>query len=205
MCFSQAAPQDNSAAIARQSEIDRQARITAGQGKINDAFAGFNPDYFSKFQQAYLDHYNPQIDQQFTDARKNLRYDLARKGVQDSTPGQTQFGRLAQAYADRRTDIAANASSAADSLKGQVEGQKTNLYSLNNTSADPALAAQQAVSAAGSLATPATYSPLADLFSGFATAGAQYLNNKNLALPAGYASKFATPAAYSSSSGRVVT
>lgn len=204
MCFSQPAPVDHSAEIARQEEQNRQARILQGQQSIDNTFAAFDPAYFQKFQNDYLNYYNPQADQQFADARKSLRYNLARKGTLNSTPGQDTFAKLIGQYGDARTQIADNALAATNAQRTQVEQNKSDLYQQNTASADPSLAAQSAVSRANSLTTPPTYSPLADLFSGLINTSAAYAAGRQNQLPAGYQQLF-YPGSSTSGSSKVVS
>ncbi len=206
MCFGPFAskpPVDNSAAVARQQEQARNARITEGQGKIDEQFGVFDPSFFGNFQNDYLNYYNPQVDEQFADTRKNLRYDLARKGTLNSTPGQNKFADLIDAYQSRRDEVASNALSATNQLKGDVENTKSELYAQNQQSADPSLAAQSAVSRVGALSTTPTYSPLADLFSGIINTGAAYAGGRQQGLPPGYSELF-NPGSTSTRAARVV-
>ena len=182
--------QDNSAALARQQEQERQQRINEGKAKIDDAFSVFTPQYFNQFKNDYLAYYNPQVDDQFGDARKGLRYNLARAGTQDSTAGQKAFSDLTENYGDRRREIASKALEATNNIRSQVEQNKGDLYSQNTASADPSLAAIQAVGRAGSLQSPPAFSPLADLFSGAAGAGAAYYAGQQRGLPEAYRNSF---------------
>lgn len=204
MCFPQQQPQDNSAELARQQEQERQARITEGKQKIDDAFSVFDPAYYDKFKSDYENVYNPQVDKQFTDARKALRYNLARAGTEDSTPGQTAFGKLTEGYGDQRRAVESKALEATNNIKSQVESNKSDLYTQNTASADPSLSAISAVGRAGSLQSPPSFSPLADLFSGLTNAGAAYVYGQNKALPAGYGNAFRSGLPTGSSSGYVV-
>jgi hypothetical protein len=206
MCFSQTPPKDNSAEIARQQAEEREAKITQGKQSIDSAFGVFDPQYYQKYQDAYTANYNPQVDKQFTDARQAMKYNLARSHTLDSTPGQKSFGDLVTGYNDARRDIASKAVDATNQLKTNVEDQKSDLYAQNNASADPSLSSIQALSRAGSLASPASYSPLGDLFSGLVNTTGAYYAGKNQALPAGYAAKFAPGATLpGGGSGRVVS
>lgn len=206
MCFNQSAPQDNSAAIARQQAEEREAAINQGKQSIDSAFGVFDPQYFQKYQQSYVDNYNPQVDKQFTEAKQGVKYNLARKGTTDSTIGQKTFGDLVSGYNDARRDVASNAADATNKLRADVEGQKSQLYAQNSASADPSLSAIQAVSSAGSLATPASYSPLGDLFAGLVNTSAAYRAGQNQGLPAAYRGILTTPGSTlpSGGSGRVV-
>jgi hypothetical protein len=207
MCFPKP-PQDNSAGLARQQEEERKARIQQGQAAIEKEFAAFNPDYFNRYQQSYLDNYNPQVDEQFGNARKDLRYSLARAHTLDSSGANTAFGKLTGAYDDQRRAITSNAVDATNKIRQQVEQNRGDLLAQNTAAADPSLAAINAVGRAGSLQTTPTYSPLGDLFSGFTNAGASYLAGKGGALPYGYSTAFkpggTLPSGYSSGSGSVI-
>lgn len=207
MCFAPSLPKDNSAEIARQQADERQAAITQGKTSIDNAFGVFDPEYYQKYQDAYTANYNPQVDKQFTEARKGLKYNLARNGTTDSTAGQKTFGDLVTGYEDARRDVASKAVDATNQLKSQVEDQKSDLYAQNSASADPSLSSIQALSRAGSLATPASYSPLGDLFSGLVNTTASYYSGQNNALPAQYKYALTTPGSTlpSGGSGRVVS
>lgn len=188
MClFGQSTPHDNSAEIARQQEEERQAKINAGKTKIDEAFNVFDPAYYDKFQKAYTDNYNPQVDKQFTDARQGVRYNLARKGTLDATAGQKAFGDLVDSYDEKRRQVASNALEATNKIRTAVEQNKSDLYNQNTASADPNLSAISAVGRAGSLSSPQAYSPLGDLFSGLVNSTGSYLAGRNQALPVGYA------------------
>lgn len=201
MCFSRSPPQDNSAALARQQAAEREAKITQGKQSIDQAFGVFDPQYYQKYQDAFVDNYNPQIDKQFGIARQELTYNLARKGTLDSTPGQKSFGDLVSTYVDARRDIGSRAVDATNQLRTGVEDQKTSLYSQNSASADPALASIQALSRAGSMQTPAPYSPLGDMFSGLVDSAGSYYAGRNQGLPGGYARRFAPGATLPGGSG----
>lgn len=206
MCFSQQQPVDHSAEIARQEEQARKTRIVAGQGKIDDAFKVFDPAYYDKFKSDYTNYYNPQVDKQFTNARRDLGYQLANQGISNSTPGNRRFADLIDLYGQRRDQVAQNALTATAGLKTDVENNKATLYDQNTTAADPSLAAQNSVMRMNALTTPQPYSPLADLFSGVINTGATAYGARNYGLPGGYAPYF-QPGYYgggSSGSTRVV-
>jgi curved DNA-binding protein CbpA len=190
MCAPDAPPQDNSAAIARQQAAERESKIRTGQGEIDKAFSIFDPAYYDTFSKTYTDYYNPQVDKQFGDARQGLKYNLARKGMQDSTPGQNAFGDLIDSYGQKREQVAANAKDATNALRTDVETNKGDLYSQNTASADPSLSAASAVSRAGSLQSTPSFSPLGDLFGGLVNTGTAYYQGTQRGLPAGYRDLF---------------
>lgn len=178
---------DQSAEQARMLEAQRVAKIKSGEGLINDAFKVFDDNYFDQYRKDYLAHYNPQVDKQFTDARQNLRYNLARARIADSTAGQRNFGDLISAYTKQRAEVGSRALNATNTLKGNIDTQKNELYSQNMTAADPTRAAQAAAGQVGALRTTPEYSPIGDLFGGLIRGGQAYVAGRQQALPPGYA------------------
>lgn len=209
MCWSSDPPRDNSAEVARQQAVEREGKITQGRASIDKQFGIFDPQYFQNFQNAYTENYNPQVDKQFNEARQAMKYNLARGGMLDSTAGQKSFGDLVTSYNDARRDVASQAVDATNKLRSDIDSAKGDLYAQNSASADPSLSSIQAVSRAGSLQSPASYSPLGDLFSGAANAGASYLQGRQARWPSEDRGQLAPgamlPRGYrSSGSGRVV-
>lgn len=204
MCLSSSPPQDNSAAVARQEAQEREGKIREGQSRIDSAFGIFDPAYYDKFRQTFLDYYNPQVDKQFGDAKEKLTYDMARRGVRDSTPGQNKFGDLIESYGTQREQVAGKAGEAANDLRSKVESNKSDLYAQNTASADPNLSAISAVGRAGSLQSPMSYSPLGDLFAGIVNSGASYLAGRDKGIPSGYRNLLSPGGGVSSGGVRVV-
>jgi hypothetical protein len=200
------APRDNSARVARNQERARRRRINVGEGAITRTFdRTFNPAYFSDFRNDYLGYYNPQVDEQFGDARQALRYDAARKGTLNSTAGQTRFSDLVGDYSRARQDVAANALAATNTQRANVNQNRNQLLAQNTAAANPNLAARSAVGSVGALTAAPTYSPLADIFASALNSIASYQSGANNRLPAGY-DQFFAPGYYSNrSSGRVVS
>lgn len=200
-------PKDTSADQAAAAAATRQANVTAGQSNIDSAFNKFDDNYFNKYQNAYTDNYNPQVDDQYGIAKTKEGYNAARKGVQDSTPAIYDADQLNKSYGLQRQQIAANGLSATNDLRNNVQTQKSNLYALNESAADPTLAAERATSTAGTIPSTPQYSVLGDLFSGLVNAGAGYVGGQNKALPAGYAAQFANGSGLpgGSGSGKVVS
>lgn len=166
---------DQSAETARMLEQQRVAKIKSGEGLINDAFKAFDGNYYDQYQKDYVGHYNPQVDRQFTRARQDLRYNLARARTQDSTAGQRNFGDLVGEYGRQRATVGSNALTATNTLRGNVDQQKNALYDQNMAAADPTRAAQAAAGQVGALRTTPAYNPIGDLFSGAIRGGTAYV------------------------------
>ena len=167
MCKSPKQPKDNSAEIARAAEERRQGRITAGTANIDNAFSGFNDNFYRGHQDAYSDYYQPQLDDQHADARKRLTLQLARTGNLSSSAGANQMADLKKFYDTQNTSVANRGLDAVNTLRGNVDQRKSQLYNDNRSAADPGSAASMAASAASSLQPSAPTSPLANVFNDF--------------------------------------
>jgi hypothetical protein len=173
-------PKDNSAEIARQQEEARAAKIREGRAGIDSTFdSTFNDDFYNARTKDYQDFYNPELATQYEDAVKNMTFQLARSGNAQSSTNNEQFAKLEKARADAAAKIANDALAATGALKSNVAGQRSNLYTLNNSAADPTQAASQAAQAALQLNQPQSYSPLGSVFASFIQNGgnAAAINN----------------------------
>ena len=167
MCGSSKPPPDNSAQIAREAEEKRQGRISEGTSAIDSAFSSYNDDFYNQYQSDYGGYYQPQLDDQYSDARERLTLQLAKQGNLTSSTGADQFGDLKSRYDDRGTSISNEAMDASNSLRRSVDSNKSQLYADNRSSADPGNAAKAARSLATSLQPGTPSSPLADTFADF--------------------------------------
>ena len=166
MCKSKA-KKDNSAEIARQEEAKRQARIAQGQQGIDQAFAGFNDDFYNKYQTDYTSYYDPQLNDQYTDAVKRLTLQLAQTGNLTGSTGATQLADLKKYYDTQKLSLTNQAMDATNTLRGNIDQRKSQLYADNRAAADPGSAASAAASAAQYLQPTAPTSPLANVFADF--------------------------------------
>ncbi len=161
------APHDNSAELARQEEARRQERIAAGTANIESKFAGFNDDFYKKYQDDYTGYYFPQLEDQYGDARKKLTLALAKTGNLMSSAGTNQMGDLQEFYNNQRTGITNQGINARNQFTADVDNMKSQLYSDNRGAADPGSAAAAAAAAASQLQPGLPQSPLANAFADF--------------------------------------
>lgn len=151
---------------ARQEAADREARILEGQGKIDAAFARYDTPYYDRYASSIESARRPQLDDQYKDASSTAVLSLADRGMLDSTFGAQSIGKIGEVYRDNAARIANEAKDSALSLRGKVEGQKSDLYALNRSAADPKGINAQAIGAATALAAPSATSPIGAVFEG---------------------------------------
>jgi|SRR5882672_303901 len=160
-------PDDNSA----QEEALRQKRITEGKRKVAGAFAGFTPDFYGSQARAYNEFALPQLDDQYAKAGQQLKYALARQfGTTQTSEAASRVADLSKRYALARTNITEQGLQKSQEAQGNVEAERGKILQSLNATADPAAAAQMAMSQANLLSKPSAFDPLADLF-GNVTAG----------------------------------
>lgn len=163
-----AASQAQSTALLKKlddQQAEREKNITAGQSAIDDAFSQFNDNYYTNYQNAYLNANNPDLDYQFSQANDKLKAALAARGVDNSSISGNAFADLSKTYNDKQSDIAGAAADATNSLKNKVSSAKSNLYAVNSEAADPSLAASQAAAQSTALTALPTSSSVGDVFS----------------------------------------
>lgn len=221
---------DQQAALTNQWETGRAAEQAQGTKDVNDAFAQFTPDYYQKFVNDYMAHYQPQLDRQYDLAKNNVTYGLARSGNLASQTAADQAQNLAIQKGQAQADLSNQAIQAKSNLQNQVAGARQNLMgqvtsdatlgspitpgsadainaSFNNTSAALAQIRNSAGDIVSSLSAVPQYSSLGSLFGGLSNAatsafgGAQYYNY-NQAFGQGYSGGVSS--ASSHGSGRTV-
>lgn len=165
-------PHDDSAERARAEEAARQARVSAGREQIDQTFSGFDDSFFNKAAGDYSGYYNPQLDEQYVDARKKLVLNLAGTGNLTSSAGASRIGDLTKNYNKQQAEIADRALAAANDMRARVESQRSDLYGMNQTAADPAQAGSLALARAANLQAPQAFSPLGDAFGDVARSAA---------------------------------
>lgn len=193
--------EDPSAAMEMR-ELERQHKVGLGKIGIDKAFSNFGDDYYSGYQNDYTGYYFPQLDRQYGDVVDKLTATLAGRGILESSVGANKFANLARDHAEARTNIQNEAIDAANKLRGQVENAKSNLYSLNEASADPQAVNAQAIGQATALVAPPTYSPLGQVFANVFDSFGNFMNARQNRPSRQYQSPYSAPSGYGS--GQVV-
>lgn len=174
--------------IARYEEQQRQEAIRQGTANIDSMFnSQFTDDYFKKQGQNFLDYANPQIEQQYADAKKELTYSLSRSGLLDSSVRADKEAELQKKYDLNKQQIADQALSYSTDARNNVEKSRSDLIALLNATGDAQGAANSAMSRATALSQPQAYSPLTQLFGDFTSAlGTQAAIEKANAMSSAY-------------------
>lgn len=141
---------------------------------VNTTPGQFGDDFFAQRQQSYLDYAKPQINDQYSDAQKELTFALARGGKLSSSTQAAKGADLQKMFdlqTQKATDDALNYSTQA---RTGVEDARANLITTLNATGDADQAVTSALARAQALSQPAAYSPLTDLFSSYVDALGAY-------------------------------
>jgi len=162
------------------ADAQRIADITTGAANINTAFKGFDPTYYSSYDNAILGTQLPQLNTQFANAKQRVLFDLSNRGLIKSSTAGKQQGDLATEYSTGQATVKSQAQQATDTLRTSVENMRQSLLAQNSLAADPTLAASGAASAADSLkAQQAPVSSLGNMFAELAAPAATYIQLRN--------------------------
>lgn len=169
-----------------QKEQERQGRINTNVGNIRSAFDQFDDNFFSARQKEYSDYYNPQVDDQFEESRKKLEFELAKRGLIDSSVAADKFGKLNEKLGESRQNIADRALSRGNEIRSNVEGNRANLISQAEAGAGLETINSSLSGVLPGLTAPQTFDPLNDLFAdvAFGTAAGAARGGTNAALAA---------------------
>jgi hypothetical protein len=178
----------NAADAARKQQQQQQATIEAATGQINNAFAGFTPQFYQDRTAAYEKFANPQLTQQYQNVNQNLSGKLANQGLLNSSAGLNEQGALQQTRAQQQQGIANQGIAQSQQLQQQVAQEKNQLIAQANAASNPLSVAQGALGTAASFAAPNAFAPLGNMFQTFANTylGNQLSNTYNPNLSAFY-------------------
>jgi hypothetical protein len=155
---------DGGAADARAAEEERQANVRAATDRINTTFTQFDDPFDQGRERAFLDYANPQLDDQYGKARRDLIFALANAGTTRSSVAGQQLADLERDYGLRKVEVADQARGYAQQARGDVEAARGGLIQQAVATGDAALAGTGAVNEANRLVSAQSFSPLGQVF-----------------------------------------
>lgn len=170
------------------ADLRRQAlAAAAGEGQLfGGRSGGFNDDFFAGRRNAFLDYANPQLQQQYGDAQKQLTFSLARSGNLDSSARAQQEAKLGDLYSQRSREIGDQALQQETTARNAVEDARGNLITTLNATGDAEGAANSAIARASALSQQPAFDPIGNLFVDFtSTLGQQAAQERAEAISGG--------------------
>ncbi|WP_156428674.1 hypothetical protein [Magnetospirillum sp. XM-1] len=135
---------------------------------IDAAFTKFDDPYYSNIRTAYQDYATPQLEDQYSKAKQQLAYALARGGISDSTIAGERQAALQKEYDINRGALVDEALNQEKQARSAVSNERSSLVSQLNASADPAAASAASAAAANNLSLRPTFSPIGQMFTNIA-------------------------------------
>lgn len=168
MCFGGGGGAQKIADQQRADEVVRQARIKAGMSSIDSAFAGFGEDFYNKRAADYSAYAMPELEKQAKTAHEGLIYALSRTGNLDSSAAIKRNVDLNDEENAARIGVANTGLDQTNQLRSQVENTRGNVVAELNATGNSDAATATALRQVQNLNQPAGYTPLGNLFAGFA-------------------------------------
>lgn len=151
---------------ARKQEAARRAQIDQGLQSINRSFSTFDDNFYNQRAQAYVNYALPFLSRQFDTTRRAVGANIANRGLLGGSVERSEKSNLQRAMEQNRQQTVATGWQQANQLKGQVEDSRNQITSQLYQSADPLNAGAAASRAVAGLASPSTFTPLGQMFSG---------------------------------------
>lgn len=158
---------NNAANAARDEQQQREAKIRQGMSQLDTQFAGFDEPFYQQRQQDYIRYALPQLTQQMQQTQRNMVGSLAGRGLLNSSAGQRIGSQFQREVNTQRQNVADTGLQAANTLRGQINQEKSNLTGQLLASADPAATTQQALQASTQFQQPSYFAPLGNAFQNF--------------------------------------
>jgi len=124
-------------------------------------YKGFQPSFYDKQKQAYLDYANPQLQEQMGKARRNLTFALSRAGTLSSSIAARNQADLGKSYARQQRQIASRAQDVANQARSGVSQQRDQLTRTLQATADPSAVTDQIGGIMQTLRSTPNFQPLA--------------------------------------------
>lgn len=164
MCLTPKIP--NTGDESRRLEEERQAKVRQNVADINTQFdTKFGPDYYGQVGQAFSNYYQPQVDKQFQNARRQTAFRFAANP--NSSAANRAGGELQGAYDAARANVASGSYDAVNKAKSEVEANRSKLLGLAEAGTSQDSLAAQTQNAIGQEYKPGAYSPIGDVFSSY--------------------------------------
>ena len=93
------------AAEQRRREEQRRRNINTGMASIDQALSGFDDEFFSGRETAFIENATPSLDEDFREAEKQLIFALSRGGLLRSTEAANRIRKLNSERAAFERDI----------------------------------------------------------------------------------------------------
>lgn len=172
---------------AKKAEDERKATVAGNRVSVDNAFKNFDNNYYDNISKTVLGYYLPQLEEQFSNADKQLTFKLARQGLLKSDTAGDARADLQGKFDVERGGITNRAADAARAARENVSRSKATLSNLAETASDPAAVNTQLASESARLRNYAPeLTPLGQVFSDYVSPILRTVGSGLLAESQGY-------------------
>lgn len=155
-------------AQAAANEALRKSTVADNRSAVDASFGGFDQSFYDNLKKTYIDYYMPQLDTQFADAGKQLKYKLARQGITDSTMTGDENAKMQGVYDVQKGSIVNSAKDMARQTRDSILAARNQLYNYADTAADKGSVDSRLASETGRLKMAAPeLTPLGQVFTNY--------------------------------------
>jgi hypothetical protein len=138
---------------------------------------GFKDAFYNNYRDSYLSYYQPQVEDQYTDAKDDTNFGYARAGTLNSSMSAQSLADLYKKKLDQNSMVRSQADAATGQLRNNVADAKNSAINQLYATEDPTLATNLAANSVKGLQGSAPkYDPLGELFNAAAVGAAGYIN-----------------------------
>lgn len=111
----------------RDWQAGRTTRAAGITGQIDSSFANYDDDYYNTFESDYLSRYNPGIQSQADEAKRQATLAFAQSGNLNGSAATRRFGLLEQRRAEEQARVASEAADARKMHEKEILAQRRSL------------------------------------------------------------------------------
>ena len=177
----------NAAGQLAQQQQQQQAWTNQANQQIQNAFAGYTPQFYKGVGTAYTNWALPQVGQQYRTTRNQLLDKFAGQGILNSSASQQAQNALGASLNSAEQQVGNQALTQEQQLQQQVGNAEQSLFGQAESTANPGQLGEEALQQASNFGAPSTFAPLGQLFTSF---GNEWLNQQNASLYNALASQY---------------
>ena len=178
---------------AQQLSVAQSKALDQGMAGIDQAYAGYTPDFYEKYRKSIIKAGIPTINREFQKGQNQLGFALANQGLQKSGAGMRLGDTLAQELTDSKMALSDRALSQEQALQMQVANFRNQQVAQLQSAVAPTQVAMSGLGGALGVQPPSALAPIAADLQNF---GSQYLKanlalqNPQIAQPIGWAPSY---------------
>lgn len=159
----------------------QQQDISKATGKINAAFSVFDPKFYAQANKTFLNQLMPAVQQNAQQEERSLGFNLAGRGLTQSSAAQQLGQSLAKETNNAQMDTVNKAQSMTNQLKTGMAQKQAGLIGEAGTAASPAGVAQKALNDASGFQSPGWFQGVGEAIGGWADSFLTQKNKQNWA------------------------